>query len=225
LKNEQYFASLELEYWHSRRGNLFPSVIDLFLGALPIIRDRSFLGSVAFSFVCASFFGWGDAKDPLGSYRDLLTKNKIPCPTHIILLTAPQNLLFQRLAKSKNHDPIWQDEALSKAIHVFLESLVDNLYAPWSLSTKALTGFCTPYDIHDFVQYASKSFDSTLPKQVLRRLLAWEPPDLPMPSSYQINSLHRALSGLSEPSIISRHSTSAGMKPFFGKKISTLDFT
>ena len=189
--NERHFARQELRYWHTCSPRAPETAASLLDGAVPIVRDRSFLGSVAFSHACASLFGWGDRRDALGSYRELLSARRIPCPTHLLVLNGPLPVLQGRLAGRPHGHPVWAQPALLRAVATFCVQLASDIYIGCSLVDESAA-----FDLVEglaFIDQAASERGTGFSGDVLERLLAWEPPSLPTPPLEELHALERAL--------------------------------
>ncbi len=152
------------------------------------------MGATAFSLVCSSYFGWGDHSKPLGSYYALLSQRCIPCPTHVVLLSAPAPLLVERLNPDNGRHPVWRQPLLLHSIYFYLDKLVEAVYEPLGLAFRDTSGYCSPAAVRAFVDQALRSFDAGLAEEVLARLLSWRPPRIPAPQSSALIQLSKALS-------------------------------
>lgn len=185
-----HFACQELQYWHTCSPRAPETAASLLDGGQPIIRDRSFLGSVALSYACASLLGWGDRKDALGSYRDLLSARCIPCPSHLVVLTAPPDDLHRRLEIGPHGHPLWAQPALLSAVSKFLIQLARDVYLERSIVDQS-----GAFDLVEglaFIDHATNEGGVGFAGELLERLLAWEPPSLPTPHVEELRALEQA---------------------------------
>jgi hypothetical protein len=189
--NEQHFAHQELHYWHTCSARTPETAASLLADAVPIVRDRSFLGSVAFSYACALLLGWGDRKDALGSYRELLSAQRIPCPSHLLVLTGPLPVLQRRLLARRRGHPVWVQPALLRVVTTFCVALATAVYEERSLVDES--GSFDPVNGIAFINRAAAERGGGYPGPALERLLMWEPPLLPAPPIEEVRALERAL--------------------------------